>query len=544
MRRLLNACLLILALLPTLGQGPALLEPADRAAEVAIPVVLTWQGDAGAAFECDVARDAGFTDSVRVDKRVTGPSLAPSHLLPGITYYWRGRAEGGAWSAARSFTTSDAVPVAARTGRIVLQNGSFQGQIQIMNGDGSGLTTLTAVKMPAHPALSPDGRLIAFTQGPAPWGAGGLWLMEADSSGLRRLPVPAGIVWRPWFAPQGDVVYFSLEAPNSAFRDVYAIGTDGAGLRRLPFRDSSYLYPALSEDGAILAMPSPALTLYRTADSTQISVLPNSRGVYALCFSRDGTYLLAVKGVGPGQQLMKFLTDGSGEVSHTTDEHIISRPAMKFLTDGSGEVSLARAFCIDSPCVSPDGSIILFSNSNLRVIGPDGKEQPFSPHNIRIYQEASMRWQAAPGRWAPDPPAMTAPADNAAAVPAPRDAAVDTSVRRHRLRHPDRGGRRVPDDPRGTAPRVWRRGAGARPAAGHDLPLAYSRTLPRRTRPLVADPSLHHHRECAIALHPPDGRDGGDIVLASSGNKPPSPLLHAGLGPGRHTAVLGICLPY
>ncbi|HOS42542.1 MAG TPA: hypothetical protein PK794_02525, partial [Armatimonadota bacterium] len=396
MSRLCLLALLLLAVVPLLADGPALWEPADKAAGVAIPVTLRWQGEATARYECDVARDAGFTDSALIEKGGTGASRALSHLLPGVTYYWRAREVGGEWSAARSFTTDAAVPAGARGGRIVLVNGR---QIAVMNGDGSGLTPLAALPMPAHPALSPDGRLIAFTSAgnAGLYGAGGLYLMRADGSGLRKLCPVAGRAWRPCFSPAGDV-YFALGEDREARWRLCHIRADGTAFTRLAIPAGMQNEPALSEDGTLLLTSGHLLTLYNADTGAKLATLPNAGKFQQQepCFSRDGASILTTA-----------YADGRMKL-------------LRLFTDGSGETCLATADRVSSPCVSPDGSVIQYSDEKgLRRIGPDGKIQPFAAGLFTSTVYPGMHWQAAPGRWSPEPPALAAPNDGATAVPVP-----------------------------------------------------------------------------------------------------------------------------
>lgn len=403
MSRFLSLCLLILALLPALGVVPALLEPADNATNLDIPVTLRWQIGAGTAYECHVTRDDKFTDSALVETKVTGATLTLTHLLPGVTYYWRVRAaKDKEWSAARSFTTSEAVPAASRNGRVVTVLSSQTGpgtHIYIMNADASAMVQLTNQEWPMHPALSPDGRQMVFTTmgKEGVYGTGGLWVMQADGSGCRQLPVPAGRIWLPGFSPDGKVIYFALGENLGADWHLALINTDGTGFMRLPIVANMQAEPALSEDGAtFVTLASRKATLYDSATYEQTATLTNIQPfqLQEPCFTRDGSSVLATAYADGRMKLMQIFTDDSGDACLATRDRVFS------------------------PCMSPDGSIILYGGEKgLSRILPDGKDVPITSTLDEVYMH--LRWQAAPGRWTPGPTAMTVPADKAAAVPIP-----------------------------------------------------------------------------------------------------------------------------
>ena len=78
--------------------------------------------------------------------------------------------------------------------RIVFtSNRDQQGEIYVMNADGSGQKRLT--RRPGDdwsPSFSPDGTRIAFTQLP-----GTIWVMNADGTRLRKLTAGVDADWRP-----------------------------------------------------------------------------------------------------------------------------------------------------------------------------------------------------------------------------------------------------------------------------------------------------------------------------------------------------------
>jgi Tol biopolymer transport system component len=89
----------------------------------------------------------------------------------------------------------DSMPDFSPDGRKVAftSNRDQQGEIYIMNADGSGQQRLTRRSGDDWaPAFSPDGARIAFTQLP-----GTIWTMNADGTGLRKLTAGTDADWRP-----------------------------------------------------------------------------------------------------------------------------------------------------------------------------------------------------------------------------------------------------------------------------------------------------------------------------------------------------------
>ena len=90
----------------------------------------------------------------------------------------------------------DGMPDFSPNGRRIAftSNRNQQGEIYVMNADGSGQKRLT--RRPGDdwaPSFSPDGSRIAFTQLP-----GTLWVMNADGTAVKRLTAGVDADWRPF----------------------------------------------------------------------------------------------------------------------------------------------------------------------------------------------------------------------------------------------------------------------------------------------------------------------------------------------------------
>jgi Tol biopolymer transport system component len=149
--------------------------------------------------------------------------------------------------------------------RIVFVEGTASGdtyhaqEIWMMWKDGSHARQLTSGP-DGHPAWSPNGRTIAFEHGdgvndawvaPSPDGAISIWLMAANGSHQRPLTHPGSSTdTTPRWSPDGRTIVFTRSAGLND--DLYVIGADGKGLRRLTHLGGASS-PAWSPKGQTIA---------------------------------------------------------------------------------------------------------------------------------------------------------------------------------------------------------------------------------------------------------------------------------------------------
>jgi TolB protein len=130
-------------------------------------------------------------------------------------------------------------------------------QLYVMRPDGGAVQRLTTVSgAPSAPAVSPDGRWIAFAKG-TPGGLGDIYIMNAAGGELVNVtnsPYEDGF---PAWSPDGTELVFTstrFDQPgNVPNTDVYRIGRDGTGERRLTTDPAEDLTPTWSPDGELIA---------------------------------------------------------------------------------------------------------------------------------------------------------------------------------------------------------------------------------------------------------------------------------------------------
>lgn len=133
------------------------------------------------------------------------------------------------------------------------ERGESNGDILMMNADGSGLTSL--VQNPADdgsPAVSPDGRRLAFDSDRD--GNFEIYVVNFDKTQLKRLTKnPARDVSPAWSPDTKTIAFMSDRATPGKGFDVYTMAAaDGTHVERLTTTGSSW-FPQFSPDGKKLA---------------------------------------------------------------------------------------------------------------------------------------------------------------------------------------------------------------------------------------------------------------------------------------------------
>jgi TolB protein len=106
----------------------------------------------------------------------------------------------------------------------------------------------------ASPAVSPDGRVVAFARA---LGANvEIFLCNRDGSGVRRLSNSGGIDTNPAWSPSGQEIAFTSSRAGSP--QIYVMDREGANVRRVTFQGDYNDGAAYSPDGTRLAFATRA----------------------------------------------------------------------------------------------------------------------------------------------------------------------------------------------------------------------------------------------------------------------------------------------
>ena len=181
-------------------------------------------------------RMAGIPEAFRID---TGGSGAPERILP-------------AGTVAMDPTPS---PDGLHLAFVVANDAEGTGDIFVVDRDGTGRRQLTtAPELDDSPAWSPDGSRIAFRSYRGGHD-GEIWVMNADGTGAVNLTPTTGTAIidnrRPSWSPDGRAIVFASTLGGEW--GIWTMGADGGGKRQLTNTPALDAEPAWSPDGREIA---------------------------------------------------------------------------------------------------------------------------------------------------------------------------------------------------------------------------------------------------------------------------------------------------
>lgn len=287
-------------------------------------------------------------------------------------------------------------------GQIVFQTRGG-GDIYIMNADGSGRRRLTSG---FDPALSPDGKQVAFGRWEEPRG---LWIINTDGTG-ERLVYGANRPRSPTWSPDGGTIVFEewtgskacRQTPfgcltddeiraqiggdclktsfgtfcikdfpfiNRDFTSLVSYNLADGGVRNLKASDSSRSPVFNPGGGSVLFFDNDSMATTSLTGNEQprpLVTLPNQLG--PAVYSPDGQAIYSARRNGDNWNIWRWQPDGGQPVALTAPPALRDRP-----------------FHSVSPTLSPDGRTILFLTNRtgkweMWQMNTDGSNQrPFAP---------------------------------------------------------------------------------------------------------------------------------------------------------------------
>ena len=135
-------------------------------------------------------------------------------------------------------------------GKIAFWVKKWVNHIDVMDADGKNRVML--VDDASQPSWSPDGREIAFASRRDDDGIrSDIYVIGADGQGLRRVTHELWSAFSPAFSPDGKrIAYVTMDG---SFYHIFVVGADGGNRRRLTHNHQHHDYPAWSVSGRRIA---------------------------------------------------------------------------------------------------------------------------------------------------------------------------------------------------------------------------------------------------------------------------------------------------
>jgi TolB protein len=206
---------------------------------------------------------------------------------------------------------------------------------------------LASVRSSGTIAVSPDGRLIAFStfnEDPLYPLASHLFVVNADGSGVRQLTFGPFFDAHPSFSPDGGrIVFQRAEQTNPSF-DLHSIGVDGSGPQQLTSGPVNELEPTFTPGGGRIVFVSDRDSAGAGNDTALYSVAADGSRLKAVLDTVHDDY---APDISPDGRRMVFAAAGRiyGAGSNGGAPRVLARPGG----------SCGWQLCFTDPVWSPDG---------------------------------------------------------------------------------------------------------------------------------------------------------------------------------------------
>ncbi len=219
------------------------------------------------------------------------------------------------------------------------------------------------------PALSPDGRYIAFSM------RGDIWIVPANGGEARKITDdPYANKW-PRFSPDGKkIAYFSNRNGNN---DIFVIPVDGGQPEQITKDKHDDFFESWSPDGNYIVFTSMRkgnkdIFVIRLSDRKVFQITHHEKADDDATFSPDGKWIY-----------FDSQRSGNGEIYRVAFEDGKAKGKPQKLTSGPGYKQI--------PTVSPDGNMVAYevssqSGVNIYVMDAAGK------HHVQLTPGRGPNW--------------------------------------------------------------------------------------------------------------------------------------------------------
>jgi Tol biopolymer transport system component len=264
----------------------------------------------------------------------------------------RARGEANTLTPPAETVVPTAIATSIPVNRIAfISNRDGDNGIYVMNADGSGVTNLTNNSLSnGRPVWSPDGSRIAFDSYS---GYNAIYVMNADGSGMKILTNILEDARHPIWSPDGSHIAFDSYQEVDDEGNIYVMNADGSNVTCLTNAQTYAQGPVWSPDSSHIAFVAKEGFFLMNADGSDMNLIDK--------YGKNPVWS----------------PDGSRIAFIIYSYNVPNAYIYIVNADGTGMTNLTDANDIDKPVWSPDGSRLAFEsdrdgNFEIYVVNVDG----------------------------------------------------------------------------------------------------------------------------------------------------------------------------